>query len=88
MQDIQTEMRAGAAPLELDTIDESSILAAEELIDEEERRLQEWSRLSEALDSARQATKQWQTRVESPPLLSTLLVNNVTRRRVTGRTGW
>ena len=84
MQDIQTEMRAGAAPLGLETIDESSILAAEELIDEEERRLQEWSRLSEALDSARQATKQWQTRVEE----SAATVDSARQQRDSAQSDW
>ena len=53
-----------AAPLGLEKIDESAILAAEESIDEEEHRLQEWTRLSEALDTAKELTNQRRTRVE------------------------
>ena len=47
MQSLHSRMMQEAAPLELEKIDESSILAAEESVDKEERRLHEWTRLSE-----------------------------------------
>ena len=64
MQSLQSRMMHEAAPLGLEKIDESAILAAEESIDEEEHRLQEWTRLSEALDTAKELTNQRRTRVE------------------------
>ena len=64
MQDTRSEMQDEAAPLGLQEIDESSIHAAEESIDEEEHRLQERTRLSEALETAKELTNQRRTRVE------------------------
>ena len=64
MQDILSKMTTDAAPLELEVIDESSLLAAEESIDDEEGRLREWTRLSEALGAAKDLAKQRQARGE------------------------
>ena len=64
MQDILSKMTTDAAPLELEVIDESSLLAAEESIDDEEVRLREWTRLSEALGAAKDLAKQRQARGE------------------------
>ena len=64
MQRLQSRMIREAAPLELEKVDESSILAAEESIDEEEHRLHEWTRLSEAVATAKELTSHRRTRVE------------------------
>ena len=64
MQSLQSKMKHEAVPLGLEEIDESSILAEEESIDEEEHRLQGWTRLSEALDHAKELTNRRRTRLE------------------------
>ena len=84
MQSLHSTMMHEAAPLELDTIDESSILAAEELIDEEERRLQEWARLSDALDKAKELKDQRRTRVEE----SAAAVDSAREQRNSAQSDW
>ena len=64
IQSLQSKITREAAPLALEMIDESSLLAAEEWIDEEEGRHREWTHLSEALDRAKELTKRRQIRVE------------------------
>ena len=64
IQSLQSKLTQDAAPLALEMIDESSLLAAEEWIDEEEGRHREWTHLSEALDRAKDLTKRRQIRVE------------------------
>ena len=64
IQGLRSEMEQEAAPLGLGQIDEASLLALEELLDEEEHRLRERTRLSEALAGAKDLAKQRQTRAE------------------------
>ena len=64
IQGLRSEMEKEAAPLGLDQIDEASLLTLEELIDEEEHGLRERTRLSEALEGAKDLAKQRQTRAE------------------------
>ena len=64
IQDLRSEMEKEAAPLGLDQIDEASLLTLEELIDEEQHGLRERTRLSEALEGAKDLAKQRQTRAE------------------------
>lgn len=84
MQGLQTKMMHEAVPLGLEEIDESSILAAEELIEEEEYRLQEWTRLSEAFDTAKELTNQRRTRVEE----SNSAVKDAEQKLVSARREW
>ena len=64
IQGLRSEMEKEAAPLGLDQIDEASLLTLEELIDEEDHRLRERTRLSEALAGAKDLAKQRQARAE------------------------
>ena len=84
MQSLHSTMMHDAEPLELDTIDESSILEAEELIDEEERRLQEWARLSDELDKAKELKDQRRTRVEE----SAATVDSARQQRDSAQSDW
>ncbi len=83
-QDIQSEMMREAAPLALEKIDEPSLLVAEDSLDEEERRLQEWTRLSQALDKAKELTGQRRTRVEE----SAAAVEDAERQLVSAQNEW
>ena len=84
MQSLQSRMIREAAPLGLEKVDESSILAAEESVDEEEHRLHEWTRLSEAVDTAKELTGQRRTRVEE----SAADVEDVERQLVSAQREW
>ena len=84
MQSLHSRMMQEAAPLELEKIDESSILAAEESVDKEERRLHEWTRLSEAVVTAKELTSQRRTRVEG----SAAAVEDVERQLVSAQSEW
>ena len=64
IEDLQSKMKQEAAPLDLEVIDESSLLAAEQAIDEEEGLLQERTRLSESIEAAMDVAKQRQIRVD------------------------
>ena len=64
MQSLQSQMTRDAAPLGLDMIDESLLLAAEESLDEEERGLRERDRLLRVLHEAEELTKRRQIRVK------------------------
>ncbi len=64
IQGLHSTMTHEAAPLALEKIDEPSILAAEASLDEEADRLQEWTRIAEALDAAKELTAQRHTHVE------------------------
>ena len=84
MQSLQSRMIREAAPLGLEKVDELSILAAEESVDEEEHRLHEWTRLSEAVDTAKELTSQRRTRVEE----SAADVEDVKRQLVSAQREW
>ncbi len=64
IQSLRSEMAQVAAPLGLEQIDEASLLAAEESIDEEERWLRERTRLTQAFEAAKDLAKQRQSRAE------------------------
>ena len=53
-----------AAPLGLDRVNEASLRASEELVDEEEGKLRERTHLSDAFEAARDLAKQRQVRAE------------------------
>ena len=84
MQSLQSRMIREAAPLGLEKVDEPSILAAEESVDEEEHRLHEWTRLSEAVDTAKELTSQRRTRVEE----SAADVEDAERQLVSAQREW
>ena len=58
LKDLQSALEQDAVPLGLDVIDEPSLISAEESVDDEDRRLREWTHLSNALDEAKESTKQ------------------------------
>lgn len=76
MLDVQSKITQDAAPLGLAQIDEPSLLAAEESIYEEDRRLQEQTRLSKDLDAAKALAKRRRARVEG----STVAVEDAERQ--------
>lgn len=64
IEDLQSKMLEDATPLNLEVIDEASLLAAEQSIDEEEDLLQERIHLSETLETAKELAEQRHIRVE------------------------
>ena len=84
MKAIQSKLTRDLAPLGLEEIDESSLLSAEESIDEEESRLRERTRLSEALDAVEDLTKQRQNHVEE----SAVAVKDAERQLDAAQRGW
>ncbi len=64
IEDLQSRMMQDAMALGLELIDESSLLAAEAFIDEQEGRLRERTRLNDALEGVKDLVKQRQTRAE------------------------
>ena len=84
IQGLHSTMIQEAAPLALEKIDDPSLLAAEDSIDEEERRLQEWTRLSQTLDKAKELTGQRRTRVEE----SAAAVEDAERQLVFAQNEW
>ncbi len=84
MQTRQSTMIREAAPLGLERIDESTIITAEESLDDEERTLQEWARLSQALDKAKELTVQRRTRVKE----SAAAVEDAERQLLSAQNEW
>ena len=80
----QLSMTQDAAPFGLEEIDESSLLGAEDSIDEEESRFRDWARLKDALDTARDLAKQRQARAEE----SATAVQNATERLDAAKQQW
>ena len=80
----QLSMTQDAAPFGLEEIDESSLLGAEDSIDEEESRLRDWARLKDALDTAGDLAKQRQARAEE----SATAVQNATERLDAANQRW
>ena len=64
IEDLQSKMLEDVALLHLEVIDEASLLAAEQSIDEEEDLLQERTHLSETLDAAMELARQRQIRAD------------------------
>lgn len=64
VEDLRSMMVRDAALLNLEVIDESSLIAAEQTIDEEENRLVERTRLCEAFEAAKEHAKQRQVRAD------------------------
>ncbi len=64
IDDRRSKMKQDAAPLNLNVIDESSLLSAEQTIDEEEELLNERTRLTETLEDAKELAKQRQIRTD------------------------
>lgn len=58
MAELQATLQQDAASLGLETVDETSIIAAQGLLDEDETALRTWTTLSETLDRARELTEQ------------------------------
>ena len=64
IQGLDSKMAQEAAPLGLDQVNEASLRASEELLDEEEERIRERTRLSDAFEAAKDLAKQRQARAE------------------------
>ena len=64
IQGLESKMAQEAAPLGLDQINDDSLRASEELLDEEEDKLRERTRLSDAFKAAKDLTKQRHDRTE------------------------
>ncbi len=64
IEDLQSKMMQEASPLNLEVINESSLLAAEQTIDEVEDLFRERARLSETLEAAKELAKQRQIRAD------------------------
>ena len=64
MANLQSRMEEEAGPLGLNRIDGASLLAVEELADEEEGRLREWTHLAATFEAAKDLAKQRQARAE------------------------
>ena len=64
IEDLQSEMMQEAAPLNLEVIDDSSLLVAEQTIDVEEDLLRDRTRLSETLEAAKELAKQRRVRAD------------------------
>ena len=58
MAELQATLQQDAASLGLETVDETSIIAAQGSLDEDETALRTWATLSEILDRARELTEQ------------------------------
>ena len=84
IQGLRSEMVQEAAPLGLEQIDEASLLASEELIDEEEHRLGERTRLSEAFEAAKGLARQRQSRAEE----SAVVVKDADRQLDAAQREW
>ena len=83
-KDLQSKMTQDAAPLNLKAIDEASLLAAGEWIDEQEYQLRERTRLSEALEAARDLANKRRARAEE----SAVAVENAKRQVDAAHLGW
>ena len=64
MQGLESKMVDEAAPLGLDHVNEASLRASDELMDEEEGRLRERTRLADAFEAAKDLARQRQARAE------------------------
>ena len=64
IQGLESKMAQEAAPLGLDQINDDSLRASEELLDEEEDKLRERTRLSDAFKAAKDLTKQRHARAK------------------------
>ena len=84
IQGLWSEMAQEAAPLGLEQIDEASLLASEELIDEEEHRLRERTRLSEVFEAAKGLARQRQSRAEE----SAVVVKDADRQLDAAQREW
>ena len=84
IQGLRSEMVQEAAPLGLEQIDEASLLASEELIDEEEHRLRERTRLSEVFEAAKGLARQRQSRAEE----SAVVVKDADRQLDAAQREW
>ena len=84
IQGLRSEMVQEAAPLCLEQIDEASLLASEELIDEEEHRLRERTRLSEVFEAAKGLARQRQSRAEE----SAVVVKDADRQLDAAQREW
>ena len=84
MEALQSKMTEDAAPLGLEQIDEASLLESEELLDEEDRRLREWTRLSQAFDTARDLASGRQSRAEE----SAMVFKDAERKLVAAQSEW
>ena len=84
IQDLRSKLAQEAAPLDLEQIDEASLLASEELMDEEERRLRERARLTQAFKAAEDLAKQRQTRAEE----SAVAVKDADRQLAAAQREW
>ena len=84
IQGLRSEMVQEAAPLCLEQIDEASLLVSEELIDEEEHRLRERTRLSEVFEAAKGLARQRQSRAEE----SAVVVKDADRQLDAAQREW
>ncbi|MCY4528630.1 MAG: AAA family ATPase [Chloroflexi bacterium] len=71
IQGLESRMAQEAAPLGLDQINDNSLRASEELVDEEEGRLRERTRLSDAFEAAKDLARQRQSRAEESAIAVT-----------------
>ena len=84
VKELQSEMMQGTAPLGLDMIDEPSLLAAQESLDDENGLLQSWTQLSKTLVDAKDLTVLRQHRVEK----SKTAVEEAEKQLAAERHGW
>ena len=77
-------MAQEAAPLGLDQINDDSLRASEELLDEEEDKLRERTRLSDAFKAAKDLTKQRHDRAEE----SSVVVKDADRQLDAAQRAW
>lgn len=84
IEDRQSRMKHDAAPLNLEVIDDSSLLAAEQTIDREEDLLRERTLLAETIEAARELTRQRQARADK----SAVAVEDAEDRVKTAQREW
>ena len=84
IQSLESKMAQEAAPLGLDQINNDSLRASEELLDEEEDKLRERTRLSDAFEAAKDLAKQRQERAEE----SSVVVKDADRQLDAAQRAW
>ena len=84
IQGLEFKMAQEAAPLGLDQINDDSLRASEELLDEEEDKLRERTRLSDVFEAAKDLAKQRQARVEE----SAVIVKDADRQLDAAQREW
>ena len=84
IQGLESKMAQEAAPLGLDQINDDSLRASEDLLDEEEDKLRERTRLSDAFEAAKNLAKQRKARAEE----SAVIVKDADRQLDAAQREW